>query len=530
MFKFLKDKLKKAVDVFSKSVKEEIREETVPVEEKKKVNEAEQKQLQKKKETEKGKKVKAAKTKTGSAETDAEEEFLNDIAKELEEEGLSAREIESDIEDEIEQKEIEQRKTENGVVELPEDGQKIKQNIEVKNKKGFFSKLREIFTEKEKDFEKDEEDLEEEIEEEKDEESKLKDKSGSADKSKSSSEEKIAEKEIELEKSIEKREKIKEVERTLPKDKERYSDEEEPKKETSKETSGFFSKFKEVITHKKLSEDKFNDLFWNLEIALLENNVAVEVIEKIKDDLKEELVDEKIRRFGVDGVIAKSLKKSIDELFDVEKIDLIKKIKTRNREKPFVISFIGINGSGKTTTLAKIAHLFKKNGISCVIAASDTFRVAAIEQLEEHAKKLDIKMIKQDYNADSAAVAFDAIQHAKSRGIDAVLIDTAGRMQSNANLMEELKKITRVAKPDMNIFIGDSVTGNDAVEQAKDFDEWIGIDGIVLAKADVDEKGGCAISISYVTKKPIIYIGTGQTYDDLKEFDSSVVLENLGLV
>jgi fused signal recognition particle receptor len=188
-----------------------------------------------------------------------------------------------------------------------------------------------------------------------------------------------------------------------------------------------------------------------------------------------------------------------------------------------------VNGSGKTTTIAKMVKLFQDNNMKCVIAASDTFRAAAIQQLEEHANRLKVKLIKHDYGADPAAVAYDAIEHAKAKDLDVVFIDTAGRLHSNTNLMDEMKKIIRVAKPDMKIFIGESITGNDCVEQAKQFNEAVGIDAIILSKADVDEKGGAAISVSYVTGKPIIYIGTGQEYNDLEKFDKKLVLGTLGM-
>jgi len=294
---------------------------------------------------------------------------------------------------------------------------------------------------------------------------------------------------------------------------------EEPKR-------GFFSKLKETFTKKTLSEEKFDELFWELEVALLENNVAVEVIEKLKADLKAELTSGKVSRLGVEELVLLSLRNSINDVLDIPGFDLVGRI--QKSKKPFVIAFIGVNGSGKTTTLAKVANLFLTEELSVVMAASDTFRAAAIDQLKEHADKLGVKLISQGYGADPAAVAFDAIEHAKAKNLDVVMIDTAGRLHSNTNLMAELQKVIRVAKPDLKIFIGESITGNDCVEQAKEFDRLVGIDAIILSKADVDEKGGAALSVSYVTKKPILYLGVGQAYGDLKEFDKEQILKNLG--
>ena len=166
--------------------------------------------------------------------------------------------------------------------------------------------------------------------------------------------------------------------------------------------------------------------------------------------------------------------------------------------------------------------------LGVVLAAADTFRAAAIDQLQLHADKLKVKLIKHDYGSDPAAVAFDAVKHAQSTDKDVVLIDTAGRIHSNINLMEELSKIIRVAKPDLKIFVGESITGNDCTEQAKKFDDAVGIDGIILSKADVDDKGGAAISVSYVTKKPILYLGIGQEYDDLEFFKKESILQSIG--
>ena len=303
---------------------------------------------------------------------------------------------------------------------------------------------------------------------------------------------------------------------------------EESVAEKEPERKGFFAAIKEKIITTKINEEQFQKLFWELELALMENNVAVEVIEKIKNDLKEQLVEKPIKRTKVEETVQETLKGSIGDLFEISNINLIEEIKNK-REKPYIIAFFGINGSGKTTSIAKLANMLKDRKISCVLAASDTFRAASIEQLQQHADKIGIKMIKHDYGSDPAAVAFDAIKHAKAKNIDAVLIDTAGRMHSNINLIDEMKKIIRVAKPDMKIFVGESITGNDCVEQAKTFNEAVGIDGIILAKADIDEKGGAAVSVSYVTKKPILFLGVGQNYDDLQEFDSAIIMKHLGL-
>lgn len=302
--------------------------------------------------------------------------------------------------------------------------------------------------------------------------------------------------------------------------------EEVTEEEVEEEKKGFFGKLKERIITKNISEKQFDELFWELEVALLENNVAVEVIEKIKNDLKISLLEKPVLRNKVNTTIIESLKKSIKSLFDVEQVDIFQRME---KKKPLIMCFVGINGSGKTTTIAKVAALLQKYKFNLVIAASDTFRAAAMDQLQEHANNLGIKMIKHDYGADPAAVAFDAIKYAESKGLGAVLIDTAGRLHSNINLMDEMKKIVRVAKPDLKIFVGESITGNDCVEQAKQFDDAIGIDGIILSKADVDEKGGAAISVGYVTKKPIMYLGTGQKYEDLEEFDSEKIMQSLGL-
>ncbi len=277
---------------------------------------------------------------------------------------------------------------------------------------------------------------------------------------------------------------------------------------------------KKNLFTKSLSEEKFNDLFEELEMILLQNNVAYEVIEEIKKSLKENLVG---KEKNID--IQFELKKSIEDIL-IESKNIIEQIKEK-KEKPFVILFAGINGSGKTTTIAKVANLIKKHKLSVCLAAADTFRAASIEQLEIHANNLKVPIIKKDYGTDPASVGFDAIKYAQKNRIDVVLIDTAGRMNNKDSLMKEIEKISRINKPDLKIFLGESITGNDVIQQAKDFNESIGIDGIILSKADVDEKGGAAISVSKITKKPIYFLGTGQNYEDLEKFDKKKLIDKI---
>ena len=289
--------------------------------------------------------------------------------------------------------------------------------------------------------------------------------------------------------------------------------------------STFFGKIKQAITTKTISSEKFTELFWDLEVVLLENNVSVEVIERIKKDLEKELVDRPLPR-DVEGKILETLKKTLLDILTFEDINLLGKI---SRKKPFIIAFFGINGTGKTTSIAKLTHYFQQHQKSVVLAACDTFRAAAIQQLEEHADKLGVKMIKHDYGSDAAAVAFDAVKYAQKNNIDIVLIDTAGRLHSNTNLMAELEKIIRIAKPDLKIFVGESITGNDCIEQARQFNQLVEMDGAILTKADVDEKGGAPLSIAYTIKKPILFLGVGQRYQDLEKFEAQTIVKRLGL-
>jgi fused signal recognition particle receptor len=299
-------------------------------------------------------------------------------------------------------------------------------------------------------------------------------------------------------------------------------EEEEDNKELPK---SFFEKVKEKTNKVKVTYKDFEDHKDELEISLLENNVAFEVVDRIISKLRTTLVGKEILRNELEGHIKDTFRDVISEIL-IPPFDLIDKVVLKD---PCVILFFGINGSGKTTTIAKIAEMLKSKHISCVMAAADTFRAASIEQLKEHGKRIGVDVIAHEYGSDPASVGFDAINHAKKNKINCVLIDTAGRMHTEKNLIKEMEKISRVCKPDLKIFIGESITGNDATEQARTFNENIGIDGIILSKSDIDEKGGTALSVGFVTRKPILYLGTGQSYKDLEPFDKNKFFEKLGL-
>jgi fused signal recognition particle receptor len=313
-------------------------------------------------------------------------------------------------------------------------------------------------------------------------------------------------------------------------DLEKIKDTKEELEETEPGKEGFFKKITSKINKIKISEEQFEIYGEELEMLLLENNVAVEVAEKIVNELKEQIVGKELLKKEIEEEIKETFKDIIKNIL-IEPFDLKEKINKKWEEKkePYIILFCGINGTGKTTTLAKIADYLQKNKISCVLAAADTFRAASIEQLKNHAEKLDIKVISHEYGSDPAAVGFDAVKYAKKNLIKCVLIDTAGRIHTSKDLLREIEKIVKVTHPDLKVFVGESITGNDAIEQAKSFDWTIGIDAIVLTKADIDEKGGTSLSVGYVTKKPILFLGTGQLYDDIEPFDKEKFIKKLGL-
>ena len=275
-----------------------------------------------------------------------------------------------------------------------------------------------------------------------------------------------------------------------------------------------------------IREKHLDNVLPEMKLALMESDVAMVAVEEMEIIIKKRLVGLRVEnRAAIVPTIEKALKASLVEL--LSKTSFNPQTLLEKRAQPLIIAFVGVNGTGKTTTIAKIADWLQQNGKSVVLAASDTFRAGAIEQLEVHAERLGCKFIKHQAGADPAAVAFDAVEHAKAKHRDIVLIDTAGRMQTNTNLMDEMKKIKRVAKPDLIMFVGDSLAGNDAIDQARKFHEAVGIDAVVLTKLDVDAKGGAALSISSAIGQPIAFIGIGQGYGDIMPFDATWIVERI---
>ncbi len=283
------------------------------------------------------------------------------------------------------------------------------------------------------------------------------------------------------------------------------------------------------ISKTGLTEKDLKPLSADLEMQLISNDVSLEVAEKITEELAKRLTGAEASRFGDKSrQVREALRESIEAVLQTETVDFIGSVaKAKAEGRPYVVMFVGINGTGKTTSIAKVARLLQKKGYSVVLASGDTYRAGAIEQLEEHARRLNIRVIKHQYGSDAAAVGYDAVQHAKAKGVDVVLIDTAGRMQTNRNLMDELIKIKRVVQPDFTIMILDSLIGNDATEQALTFEKAVGFDAAILTKVDADAKGGSSLSVSYLTGKPVIYVGVGQGYDDLQPFDAGWFADKL---
>jgi len=298
-------------------------------------------------------------------------------------------------------------------------------------------------------------------------------------------------------------------------------------REEKREDPTFFNRLKILVREREilLQEKDIEEPLMELEMVLLENDVALPVTDEIIARMKKDLVG-RHRKIGasVDDLVVATLRSALCGVLG-DGLDLRDYI--REHERPVKILFTGVNGTGKTTTVAKVGHYLQKNGFTVVIGAGDTFRAGAIEQIRTHADRLDIKVIQHQAGADPSAVLFDAVQYAKAHEIDVVLADTAGRFHNRANLMNQLDKIRRVMKPDLVVYVDEAVAGNDAVIRAGEFNRAVGTDAVVLTKADMDSKGGAAISVAHTVGKPILFLGTGQGYDDIMPFTPRTVVDEL---
>ena len=298
-------------------------------------------------------------------------------------------------------------------------------------------------------------------------------------------------------------------------------------REEKREDPTFFNRLKILVREREilLQEKDIEEPLMELEMVLLENDVALPVTDEIIARMKKDLVG-RHRKIGasVDDLVVATLRAALCGVLG-DGLDLRDYI--REHERPVKILFTGVNGTGKTTTVAKVGHYLQKNGFTVVIGAGDTFRAGAIEQIRTHADRLDIKVIQHQAGADPSAVLFDAVQYAKAHEIDVVLADTAGRFHNRANLMNQLEKIRRVMKPDLVVYVDEAVAGNDAVIRAGEFNRAVGTDAVVLTKADMDSKGGAAISVAHTVGKPILFLGTGQGYDDIMPFTPRIVVDEL---
>ena len=289
---------------------------------------------------------------------------------------------------------------------------------------------------------------------------------------------------------------------------------------------GIFSVVKVTLTGtSEIKEGEVTELLEELELGMLESDVALSVADRIKSELAKRVIGAKVKRGQTASFIREQLREVLISLVSKEGFSLPERIAAS--EKPVTVMVLGPNGAGKTTTIAKIVKMLKANNISCVVAASDTFRAAAVEQLQHHGDKLGFKVLSAKYGSDPTALAFDAVNYAKAHNIDVVLIDTAGRQETNVNLLNQLKKMNRVIQPRIKIYVGESIAGNAITEQISSFTEEIGLDGVILTKLDCDAKGGTVISVSEVTGLPIIYVGTGQGYDDIERFEPEKVIDEI---
>lgn len=286
--------------------------------------------------------------------------------------------------------------------------------------------------------------------------------------------------------------------------------------------------FVEALAYKELTEEHFEEHASKLLFDLVENDVAVDVAEAIINELRDRVVGRRLQRGKNPGVLLRDeLIAVLQEVFKkAGRVDF-EELAASKADKPFKVVFLGPNGHGKTTTIGKVAYRLRTRGLKVLVGAADTFRAGAIEQLAKVCEAAGVDLVSLGYGADPAAVAYEVVERARRQRYDVVLVDTAGRMHTKRNLMDEMKKITRVMEPDFKVFVGDALTGNDAVEIARTFQAEVGIDGSIVTKFDVDVKGGVVVSLVYTTGRPVLYVGTGQRLEDLEVFDYERFVKSL---
>lgn len=303
----------------------------------------------------------------------------------------------------------------------------------------------------------------------------------------------------------------------------------EEKKEESLVKLSLKTKIKSALVGSiRLSDSDIDRFLELMKVSMLQSDVSYDTTEEFLNNMGAQLKGRQVSSNDIEGEVMGMMRNSLLSILkETKTFDMVQFVRKRLSEggRPVKILFLGPNGTGKTTTIAKIAYGFKGMGISSVISASDTFRAAAIEQVEHHANRIGVPIIKSSYGSDPASVAFDAVAYAKAHGIDSVLIDSAGRQETNRSLIDEMRKMVRVSKPDLIIFVGESTAGNVISEQIKEFGRFMNIDGIILTKLDCDAKGGGALSIAHATGRPVLFFGTGEGYDALVPYSNDFVID-----
>mmetsp|Transcript_37765 Transcript_37765/g.89345 ORF Transcript_37765/g.89345 Transcript_37765/m.89345 type:complete len:591 (+) Transcript_37765:168-1940(+) len=319
-------------------------------------------------------------------------------------------------------------------------------------------------------------------------------------------------------------------------------EEEEAKDKKKSGSKGIFSYLQSITGSRALEKSDLEPVLAQFKELLINKNVASEIAEKLCSSVAVSLEGKTISGFnGVKKAVRGALEEGLTRILTPKQsMDILRDIKTAQAQgRPYVVVFVGVNGVGKSTSLSKVCFWLKSQGLKVMLAACDTFRSGAVEQLKTHAARLDVPVYERGYNKDAASIAMDAVKDAASKGFDVVLVDTAGRMQDNEPLMRALSKLVNLNSPDLVLFVGEALVGNEAIDQVTKFNQALKetnygsgqprlIDGIMLTKFDtIDDKVGAAVSMVYVTGQPVVLVGVGQTYTDLKKLNAHNIVKLL---